>query len=126
MLACFMSKVLLHGDLHHENILMDASGNWKVIDPQGRIGEQCLEAGRFLLNEWKWFGGIGDLQHMSECIDSFARALGESRRTIATSCFLDYALSSCWKVEDGGELDDIKVAIQQMMSLLDLLKSFKH
>lgn len=115
-------KVLLHGDLHHENILKDASGNWKVIDPQGRIGEQCLETGRFLLNEWEWFGGIGDLRHMAECIDSFAKALGESRRTIAICCFLDYAVSSCWSLEDGGEPEDIKEAIQQMKCLLELLK----
>lgn len=115
-------RVLLHGDLHHENILLDASGNWKVIDPQGRIGEQCLEAGRFLFNEWRWFGATGDLKHMSECISSFAKALGESRRTIAASCFLDYALSSCWTLEDGGEPEDIKGAIQQMKILLELLK----
>ena len=115
-------RVLLHGDLHHENILIDTSGNWKVIDPQGRIGEQCLEAGRFLLNEWDWFGGIGDLEHMSECINSFAKVLGESRRTIAISCFLDYALSSCWTLEDGGEPKDIKDAVQQMKILLELLK----
>ena len=79
--------MLLHGDLHHENILLDASGNWKAIDPQGRIGEQCLECGRFLLNEWEWFGGVGDLLHTSKCIRFFADALGESCRTIAFASF---------------------------------------
>ncbi|HHV59064.1 MAG TPA: hypothetical protein GXX49_01965 [Clostridiaceae bacterium] len=112
---------LLHGDLHHENIMKDASGNWKVIDPQGRIGQRCLEPGRFLLNEWDWFKGNGDMEHMTKCIDAFAATLGESRRTIVISCFLDYALSSCWKLEDGGNPDDIIKATRQMKILLELL-----
>lgn len=42
-------SVLLHGDLHHENIL--ANGNdWVVIDPQGVLGEPAYEVGAFMRN----------------------------------------------------------------------------
>ncbi|MDP4087774.1 MAG: aminoglycoside phosphotransferase family protein [Bacillota bacterium] len=115
-------KVLLHGDMHHENILKDAAGNWKVIDPQGRIGEHCLEAGRFLLNEWGWFDGIGDLKLTTKCLDAFADALGESRRTIASACFLDYALSSCWSLEDGSSPEVLEEPLRQMTTLLEFVK----
>lgn len=114
-------KVLLHGDLHHENILKDALGNWKIIDPQGRIGEQCLETGRFLLNEWGWFGGAGDLKHMTEGIDAFAKVLGESRRTIAISCFMDYAVSSCWSLEDGNGQEAIEEPLRLMKCLIEII-----
>lgn len=115
-------KVLLHGDLHHENILLDSSGKWKVIDPQGRIGEQCLETGRFLLNEWKWFGGIGDAVQVAKCINIVAEALNESPRTVAISCFLDYALSRCWSLEEGRGPEVIEEAVVQMRCLLDIMR----
>lgn len=114
-------EVLLHGDLHHENILRDASGNWKVIDPQGRIGEQCLETGRFLLNEWEWFGRTGELDDIAAFIDAFADALGESPRTIAICCFLDFALSSCWSLEDGSGVEIIDKVLASMKSLLGFI-----
>lgn len=102
-------------------ILKDASGNWKVIDPQGRIAEQCMEAGRFLLNEWDWFGGIDDLTAMAYCLDAFAEALGENRRTIAICCFLDCALSRCWSLEDGGGSEIVEEALQIMKCLLTFI-----
>ena len=42
--------VLLHGDLHHDNILRKGDRDWVVIDPQGVVGAGFLEAGRFLQN----------------------------------------------------------------------------
>ena len=40
--------VLLHGDLHHENILFDEKIGWIAIDSKGLVGDPCLEVGRFL------------------------------------------------------------------------------
>jgi hypothetical protein len=42
--------LLLHGDLHHSNILASGHGDWKVIDPQGVIGARFLEPARFIEN----------------------------------------------------------------------------
>lgn len=41
--------VLLHGDLHHYNILQRQS-EWLAIDPKGIIGEREFEIGTFLKN----------------------------------------------------------------------------
>ncbi len=30
---------LIHGDLHHENVLLDAGRGWLAIDPKGVLGE---------------------------------------------------------------------------------------
>jgi streptomycin 6-kinase len=35
--------VLLHGDLHHENILRDDARGWLAIDPKGIVGELAYE-----------------------------------------------------------------------------------
>ena len=34
-------QMLLHGDLHHWNILSDADRGWMAIDPKGVIGASC-------------------------------------------------------------------------------------
>ncbi len=43
-------QVLLHGDLHHYNILQDDKYGWLAIDPKGYIGEPEYEIGAFLRN----------------------------------------------------------------------------
>lgn len=43
------SDVLLHGDLHHDNILLNET-SWKVIDPHGYIGDPCAEVGCMIFN----------------------------------------------------------------------------
>lgn len=41
---------LLHGDLHHGNILYDERRGWLAIDPKGFTGPACLEVGRCTFN----------------------------------------------------------------------------
>jgi streptomycin 6-kinase len=41
--------VLLHGDLHHDNILQNGD-DWLVIDPKGVIGEPAYEVAAFIRN----------------------------------------------------------------------------
>ena len=41
--------VLLHGDLHHDNILQNGN-DWLVIDPKGVIGEPVYEVAAFIRN----------------------------------------------------------------------------
>ena len=49
LLASAEKTVLLHGDLHHENILKHGDG-WLIIDPQGFIGDPVFEVCAFILN----------------------------------------------------------------------------
>ena len=44
------SDCLLHGDLHHGNIVYDDERGWIAIDPKGFVGPSQLEVGRFSFN----------------------------------------------------------------------------
>jgi len=44
-------QVLLHGDLHSDNILSSQRG-WLVIDPKGIVGEREFELGAYLRNPY--------------------------------------------------------------------------
>ncbi len=95
--------MLLHGDLHHYNVLFDVNRGWVAIDPKGVVGELEYEVGAILRNP-------NDLRQP----DFFAsRDVIERRLRILTdSLQLDYGrtlqwsfaqavLSAIWDVEDG-------------------------
>lgn len=43
LLRSLGERVVLHGDLHHENVLRFEEGGWLAIDPKGIIGERALD-----------------------------------------------------------------------------------
>jgi streptomycin 6-kinase len=47
--ASSTKNIILHGDLHHDNILQN-SASWDVIDPHGYIGDPCAEVGPMIFN----------------------------------------------------------------------------
>lgn len=50
-LICSMDEpVLLHGDLHHGNILLSEREPWLAIDPKGIAGEPAAETGAIIRN----------------------------------------------------------------------------
>ena len=49
LLSSTKKQVLLHGDLHHDNILQNGDG-WLVIDPKGFIGDPAFEPAAYLCN----------------------------------------------------------------------------
>ncbi|MBR6666705.1 MAG: phosphotransferase [Lachnospiraceae bacterium] len=49
----YSRNFLLHGDLHHENILKNENGGYTVIDPKGVIGDPVFDLSRFILDEFR-------------------------------------------------------------------------
>lgn len=57
-------KVLLHGDLHHENILSAQRAPYLAIDPKGLVGDIGYELSVFLNNPRTWIIEHGDAGNM--------------------------------------------------------------
>ncbi len=93
--------VLLHGDLHHDNILQNGNG-WLVIDPKGVIGEPAYEVAAFIRNPMP---NLLTVQNTSEIIQNritgFAHLLDIPSKRILDWCFVQAALSWIWAIEDG-------------------------
>lgn len=95
--------VVLHGDLHHENILLDDQSGWTAIDPKGAIGPHCLEVGRFIQNQLPSSLPVERREEMvRERLHILSAELRYSRETIAASGLVDCVLSHCWRLEDEG------------------------
>jgi len=89
--------VLLHGDLHHENILLDGAAGWTAIDPKGVIGAPCLEVGRFLHNR---LPATQRDAMIRERLSILSAELRECEKMLAAAGLVDCVLSRCWGLED--------------------------
>ncbi|MBM3239235.1 hypothetical protein FJZ31_23315 [Candidatus Poribacteria bacterium] len=103
-------KVLLHGDLHHENILYDKNGQWKAIDPKGVIGIPCMEAARFIQNQLEKVNLKDKSSCLEEMVTVFGTAFDRPKRTIALCAFIDCVLSRCWTFEEYLEPEELSEA----------------
>jgi streptomycin 6-kinase len=90
---------LLHGDVHHENVVYDDSRGWVVIDPKGVIGEVEYEIGAALRNPHH-FGTARLAAGMTRRIDVFANKLGLDRHRIVRWASSQAVLSELWEIED--------------------------
>ena len=67
------ASVLLHGDLHHYNILRDGEA-WVAIDPKGLIGDPCVDVSGFMRNN---VGPVPTAAFMRARLERFAERLGD-------------------------------------------------
>lgn len=87
--------VLLHGDLHHDNILRDGTG-WIAIDPKGVIGKPIHEIWAFLNNPAEMSSEM-----ILNRINQFSAQLDLDPQQIKDWCFVQSILSWIWDLEDG-------------------------
>jgi streptomycin 6-kinase len=101
LLAEPLSEVVLHGDIHHENILHDEARGWVAIDPKGLIGEATFDYANTLENPVRHRELVlsaGRLRRQAEVITEES---GIALRRLLEFTFAFGALSECWGVEDG-------------------------
>ncbi len=100
LLATATPPVLLHGDLHQENILQHGN-DWRAIDPKGVIGEAIYEVVAFISNP-----RLALSQHpqakeiILNRINKFSQYFTVSEQRINQWCFVQSIVSWCWALQD--------------------------
>lgn len=101
LLASAGAPVLLHGDLHHWNILAAQRQPWLALDPKGVVGEPAYETGALLRNP---FPHLLEMQNPRRMLrrraDMLAELLGFDRQRISGWAFSQAVLSAWWSYED--------------------------
>ncbi|HET8550410.1 MAG TPA: aminoglycoside phosphotransferase family protein [Bryobacteraceae bacterium] len=90
---------LLHGDLHHYNVVFDSDRGWLAIDPKGIVGEVEFETGAALRNPF----GRPELftpRAIENRLKQFGAALGINEERALMWSFAQAVLSAIWLVED--------------------------
>jgi len=97
-------RVLLHGDLHHWNILSAQRQPWLALDPKGVIGEREFEVTALMLNPNLENYKDAELKRLqARRIDIFEEILGFDRQRMLAWGVARAVLSAWWSVEDEGD-----------------------
>ena len=103
LLSSMAEPVLLHGDLHHANVLAAARDPWLAIDPKGIVGEPAYDTGAWLRN---WLPDLLELPRpdriLARRIDQFTEALDLDRERVRAWGMAQAVLSAWWMIEDHG------------------------
>jgi len=93
-------SVLLHGDLHHFNILASQRRPWLAIDPKGLAGEPAYEVGALLRNPSPRL--CTDTQIQRRRVEVLHDELGFAKDRILGWGLAQAILSAWWNFEDSG------------------------
>ena len=98
----YPQKLLLHGDLHHDNLLRGTDNHYKIIDPKGVVGDPIFDIPRFILNEF-YDAETLSYDFYKTHVEKVAKILEKSlfipEDTIKKCVFIETALANCWNVE---------------------------
>ncbi|WP_175991132.1 aminoglycoside phosphotransferase family protein [Bacillus sp. Marseille-Q1617] len=116
LLGSPQDRYLLHGDLHHENILYSEAAGWTAIDPKGLIGEREYDCIQYTLNHWKDHENPYELLKFRTL--TLSSLLSLSYEKLIAYGFCHSVLSACWCTEDGGDCWQNGAAIAEMYERL--------
>lgn len=99
--------LVLHGDLHHYNILSAERAPWLAIDPKGLVGPAGYEVGPLLYNPIGVCLTVPDPKRLLAWrVAVLAEMLSIERHLVARWGVAAAMLSAWWSVEDHGERDE--------------------
>lgn len=113
------NNVLLHGDLHHANILFSEKRGWLAIDPKGIVGDPGYEVGPFMLNQLPSNSSESAIREiLNERLSIFSNELYIRRERLARWAFCHAVLSAVWDFEEDAECGDT-IRLARMLERLD-------
>lgn len=109
--------LLLHGDLHHENILRSGDG-WRAIDAKGVVGDPGYETGLLFYNPMPLLSLVPNPRTLLvRRVDQLAEELSMERERIRGWGLAQCVLSAWWSIEDGRqELPQDVIACAEIMA----------
>lgn len=94
-------KILLHGDLHHENILSAEREPFLAIDPKGIIGDIGYEISVFLCNPRTWILEHPDSKKiLTDRIIQFSEAFEIEPKILYRWAYALSTLAAFWSLQD--------------------------
>jgi len=117
-------NVLLHGDLHHSNILADGD-DWLAIDPKGVIGDQNYEVNCFIRNpllELSAYKAAKDI--ILTRLHEFSQLLNFNMQRMLCWCYVQSVVSACWEIENNS-CPDIHIKLADIIESINRDCSFK-
>lgn len=101
----YPDRVLLHGDLHHDNLLQKKDGSYAFVDPKGVIGPEIFDLPRFILNELDTEYEESEAEHIEKVIRLFSERLNYPVEDVKKLFYMEVVLANVWSIEDGEDVN---------------------
>lgn len=109
----YQDRVLLHGDLHHDNMLKRADGSYAMIDPKGVVGPAIFDTPRFILNELDTEYEEDDLAHIQKVIEMLSQKLDYPVEDLQKLFYMETVLANIWCIEDGENINEKQMEVAE-------------
>jgi len=96
------NAVVLHGDIHHDNILDFGARGWLAIDPKGLLGERGFDYANIFCNPREIAAAPGRLSRQASIV---AQAAGMDRLRLLQWILAYAGLSAAWLLDDDEEAE---------------------
>jgi streptomycin 6-kinase len=117
LLASSAPPVVLHGDLHHWNILRADRDRWLAIDPKGVVGEPAYEVGALLRNPLPYLLERPDpAGTTARRVVQLSEELGFDRERVRCWGLAQAVLSAWWCLEDGVDCFEFAIACAELLA----------
>jgi streptomycin 6-kinase len=111
--------VLLHGDLHQDNILAATRRPWLAIDPKGVVGEPAYETAACLHNPQPQLLNMPQPGRvLARRVDQLAEELNLDRARVRGWGLAQAVLAAWWGVEDGGHVWDAALGCAELLAAI--------
>jgi streptomycin 6-kinase len=116
LLASQGEPVLLHGDLHHCNVLAARREPWLAVDPKGVVGEPAYDAAALLHNPGELLDAPRPGKVLERRIDLLSWELGLDRARVRNWGTAQAVLAAYWGWEDGGRVWEEALVFAELLS----------
>lgn len=106
MFAKYPQRMLLHGDLHHDNILQNEQGGYVVVDPKGVVGPPVFDTPRYVLNEMDEGGDSLPGEHILKVVGKISELLEYPVEDLRLLFFMETMLANAWSFGGGEEIEE--------------------
>jgi streptomycin 6-kinase len=118
LLASQDEPAVLHGDLHHDNVLAARREPWLAIDPKGVVGEPAYDTAALLHNPVKVLATPRPGKVMERRIALLSEELGLDRERVRGWGLAQAVLAAYWGLEDGGQVWSEALVFAELLSAL--------
>ena len=117
LISSMGAPVLLHGDLHHGNILSAERQPWLAIDPKGVVGEPAYEVGALLRNIAPQLAlELQPGRILARRVYQLAEELRFDRERLRSWALAQAVLSAWWSLEDHGRGWEWAISCAELLS----------
>jgi streptomycin 6-kinase len=109
---------ILHGDLHHGNILFSSERGWLAIDPKGLYGELTFDVAIAFYHPMGNLNEIWLKSRVQRLVDAYHGELGLDRERIIGFAFAYGHLSASWMKDAGLETAGVLAIAKTVQELI--------